>query len=162
RIGTEVMLANRIAMGPGLAPPRFRWVSYVDALILPLSNNAEAKATPDRVKLFPLEDKLLQRYLSDLHLARIPPTLDAYLATVGTPTLEAKKRGGCVAVKFEAAYLRSLDFAEATREDAAKIYAHYASRGEPSHADYKTLQDFLFRFIAHEAGRLGMVVHIHS
>src|SRR5262245_16935153 len=26
RIGTEVMLANRVAMGPGLAPPRFRWV----------------------------------------------------------------------------------------------------------------------------------------
>ena len=28
--------------------------------------------------------------------------------------------------------------------------------------DYKTLQDFLFRFVAQEAGRLGMAVHIHS
>jgi uncharacterized protein len=162
RIGTEVMLANRIAMGPGLAPPRFRWVSYADALIFPLSNNAEAKATPDREKLFPLEDKLLERYLSDLHITKIPPSLDAYLETVVTPTLEAQRRAGCVAVKFEAAYLRSLDFATATREDAARIYARYAARGEPSHGDYKTLQDFLFRFIAREAGRLGMAVHIHS
>jgi predicted TIM-barrel fold metal-dependent hydrolase len=162
RIGTEVMLANRIAMGPGLAPPRFRWVSYVDALIFPLSNSAEAMATPDREKLFPLEDRLLKRYLSDLHLPNIPSTLEAYLETVVTPTLEAQRRGGCVAVKFEAAYLRTLDFAEATREDAAKIYARYAARGEPSHADYKTLQDFLFRFVAREAGRLGMAVHIHS
>src|SRR5262245_51993182 len=32
QVGTEVLLTNRIAMGPGLAPPRFRWVSYVDAL----------------------------------------------------------------------------------------------------------------------------------
>jgi hypothetical protein len=39
---------------------------------------------------------------------RIPPTLDAYLATVVTPTLEAQKRAGCLGVKFEAAYLRSL------------------------------------------------------
>ncbi len=53
--GTEVMLANRIAMGPGLSAPRFRWVSYVDALLFPLSTKAEAAVTPDREKLFPLE-----------------------------------------------------------------------------------------------------------
>jgi uncharacterized protein len=162
RIGIDVMLANRIAMGPGLAPPRFRWVSYVDALIFPLSNIAEAKTTPDRAKLFPLEDKLLKRYLSDLHLSKVPSSLDTYLETVVTPTLEAQRRAGCVAVKFEAAYLRSLDFAAATKEDAARIYARYATGGEPSHVDYKTLQDFLFRFVAGEAGRLGMPVHIHS
>ena len=162
RIGIEVMLANRVAMGPGLAPPRFRWVSYADALIFPLSNAAEAKATPDREKLFPLEDKLLQRYLSDLHLTTIPPTLDAYLETVVRPTLETQRRAGCVAVKFEAAYLRSLDFARAAREDAARIYARHAAHGAPLPGDYKTLQDFLFRFVAQEAGRLGMAVHIHS
>ena len=162
RIGTEVMLANRIAMGPGLGPPRFRWVSYVDALIFPLSNKAEATTTPDRGKLFPLEDKLFKRYLSDLRIPRIPSTLEAYLETVVTPTLEAQRRAGCVAVKFEAAYLRSLDFAPASREDAANIYARYAAGGEPSHGDYKTLQDFLFRSVAAEAGRLGMAVHIHS
>ena len=44
----ETMLANRVAMGPGLAPPRFLWVSYVDALLFPLSNKAESAATPDR------------------------------------------------------------------------------------------------------------------
>lgn len=34
--GIEVMFANRIAMGPGISPPRFRWVTYVDALLFPL------------------------------------------------------------------------------------------------------------------------------
>ena len=93
QVGTEVLLTNRVAMGPGLAPPRFRWVSYVDALMLPLSTKAEAATSPDREKLFPLEEKLLQRYMSDLKVAKRPATLDAYLKTVVTPTLEAQQRG---------------------------------------------------------------------
>jgi len=162
QVGTEVLLTNRVAMGPGLAPPRFRWVSYVDALMLPLSTKAEAATSPDREKLFPLEDKLLQRYLSDLRITKRPATLDAYLETVVTPTLDAQQKGGCVAVKFEAAFLRPLDFEEVPALAASKIYAKYAGGGEPSHADYKTLQDFIFRYIAREAGRLGMAVHVHS
>lgn len=162
KIGTEVMLANRIEMGPGLAPPRFRWVSYLDALMLPLSTKLEAAGTPDREKLYPLEDKLLRRYLGDLNLSERPATLDDYLRSVVTATLERQRQAGSVAVKFEAAYLRSLDFGEASGAEAARIYARYVSGGEPSHAQYKTLQDFLFRYIAREAGRLGMAVHIHA
>jgi predicted TIM-barrel fold metal-dependent hydrolase len=162
RIGTEVMLANRVAMGPGLAPPRFRWVSYVDALMLPLSTKAEAAASPDRQKLYPPEEKLLKRYLADLHVERLPATLDAYLKTVVNPTLERQRQTGCVAVKFEAALLRALDFDEVPAETASRVYSRYAAAGEPSHADYKALQDFLFRHIAREAGRLGMAVHLHS
>jgi predicted TIM-barrel fold metal-dependent hydrolase len=162
QVGTEVLLANRLAMGPGLASPRFRWVSYVDALMLPLSNTAEAATSPDREKLYPLEDKLLRRYLTDQNLMALPGTLDDYLAKVVTPTLEAQRAGGCVAVKFEAAYLRALDFDDVPAATAGRIYARYAGGGEPSHADYKALQDFLFRYIAREAGRLGMAVHIHS
>ena len=37
----------------------------------------------------------------------------------------------------------------------------YFRGGEPPAADYKTLQDFLFRYVAREAGRLGLAVHIH-
>ena len=109
KIGVEVMLANRIAMGPGVAPPRFRWVSYVDALMLPLSTTAERAATPDYRVLYPLEGRLLRRYLTDLHMTKVPPTLAAYLRTVVTPTLERQRQNGCVAVKFEAAYLRAPD-----------------------------------------------------
>ena len=160
--GTEVLLANRIAMGPGLTAPRFRWVSYVDALLFPLSNKAEAAMSPDREKLYPLEEKLFRRYLADLKLSKTPLTLESYLTTVVTPTLESQRRAGCVAVKFEAAYIRSLDFGEASPAVASAIYEKYSRGGVPSHAEYKTLQDFLFRYIAREAGRLGMAVHVHS
>ena len=161
-VGTEVLFANRIAMGPGLPTPRFRWVSYVDALLLPLSNKAEAAMSPDREKLYPLEEKLFRRYLADLKLSGTPATLESYLTTVVTPTLESQRKAGCVAVKFEAAYLRSLDFGEASPAAANAIYEKYSQGGEPSHAEYRTLQDFLFRYIVREAGRLGMAVHIHS
>ena len=160
--GIEVMLGNRVFVGPGLSAPRFRWVSYVDALLYPLSTKAEAAITPDREKLFPLEDQLLKKYLSDLHLSELPATLDVYLEKVVTPTLEAQKKGGCLAVKFEAAYLRSLDFEKVAFSDARQVYAHYVRGGEPLQAKYKLLQDFIFYYIAREAGRLGMAVHIHS
>lgn len=161
RIGTEVMIANRIAMGPGLTPPRFRWASYADPLMLPLSTAAE-RTSPDYRALYPLEERLLRRYLGDLHLTKIPATLDTYLRAVVTATLERQRQQGCVAVKFEVAYLRALDFADASLATARSIYARYASGGTPTHAEYKTLQDYLFRYIAREAGRLGMAVHIHS
>jgi predicted TIM-barrel fold metal-dependent hydrolase len=58
--------------------------------------------------------------------------------------------------------LRSLDVAEVPAEIASRVYSRYVTAGEPSHGDYKALQDFLFCYIAREAGRLGMAVHIHS
>ena len=42
RAGIDVMLANRIALGPGLAAPRFRWVPFDDALLFPLDTRNEA------------------------------------------------------------------------------------------------------------------------
>jgi predicted TIM-barrel fold metal-dependent hydrolase len=58
--------------------------------------------------------------------------------------------------------LRSLDFDRISPDTAGRIYAQYVRGGEPSHADYKALQDFLFHHIAREAGRVGLAVHIHS
>lgn len=160
RIGTQV--ANRVALGAGVQPPRFRWVPYVDTLLFPLDNTGLAAATPDRQKFFPLEDKLRARYLHDSGLTAIPSTLDAYLAKVVTPTLERQHAAGAIAVKFEVAYLRSLDFGDAPQPQAAQIYAKFAHGGVPDPAQYKILQDFLFRFIAAECGRLGMAVHLHD
>jgi len=38
QIGIETELANRVALGRGLQPPRFRWVPFDDALLFPLKN----------------------------------------------------------------------------------------------------------------------------
>lgn len=162
QLGIESELANRIALGRGLTPPHFRWVPFDDALLFPLSNKQLAQASPDRKFFFSREDMLLSRYRNDVGVAAQPSSLDDYLKSVVTPELEKQKLQGAIAIKFEAAYLRSLDFEPATREEASAIYAKYASEGAPPIADYTRLQDFLFRYIATEAGRLGLPVHIHT
>jgi hypothetical protein len=160
--GTGTMLSNRVAMGEGLAAPRFRWVPYVDALLFPLDNSGLEAANPDRAQFFPLEERLRGEYLRAAGLQTVPATLDEYLSRVVTPTLERQKAGGAVAEKFEVAYLRGFDFADTPRDAAAKIYARWVGGGRPDAAEYKALQDFLFRYLAAECGRLGMPVHLHT
>ncbi|HEY5218981.1 MAG TPA: hypothetical protein VIJ16_04185, partial [Gemmatimonadaceae bacterium] len=161
RAGIEVMFANRVAVGPGLTPPRFRWVPFDDALMLPLDTRAEAARTPDTRSLYPREEALLRRYLAALGMKAPPNTLEAYVQAVVAPTLQHQHDAGAPAVKFEAAYLRPLDFAPPDTAAARSIYARYAHGGTPTRAEYKTLQDYLFHEIARRAGRLGMAVHIH-
>jgi hypothetical protein len=156
------MLANRVEMGPSIQPPRFRWVPYADALMYPLDNSRLAAQNPDREAFFPLEDKLLRSYLEAVGLKAPPATLAEYLARVVTPTLERQKQGGAVAEKFEAAYLRSLAFDKVDRAVAERIYAQFAGKTGATPADYKPLQDYLFRYIAAESGRLGMAIHLHT
>jgi predicted TIM-barrel fold metal-dependent hydrolase len=159
--GIDVVLANRIAMGPELQAPRFRWVPYADALIFPLDNSAAKADNADEAAFYPAEEKLLQRYMLESGVRALPATLAAYCRSVVTATLERQKAGGAVAEKFEAAYLRWLDFGPAKEADAARIYAQYVKGGPPPAAAYKTVQDYLFAYVAREAGRLGLAIHIH-
>lgn len=162
RINTRIMFANRIAMGRGLAAPRFVWVPYDDALLFPLNNSLMAN-TPDRKFFYGREEALLKRYLGDLKLTRLPATLAEYLQRVVIPTLRRQKQNGAVALKFEVAYLRPLDFAASDEKRAADAYRRGAASGTPlSDPDYKALQDYLFYELALEAARLGLPLHLHT
>lgn len=152
-LGIEVMIANRVAMSPPVSEPRFRFAGYVDALMYPLDNTAMMK-DPDKKQFFPLEEKLLERYYAESGVASKPATLDEYLDKVVRATLDRHKKAGAIAEKFEMAYLRGFDIGNPSKGDAEKAYL---GRG-----DYKALQDYIFRFLAAECGRLGMAVHIHA
>jgi len=153
RLGIDVMLANRVAMGPGLPASRFAWVPFADALMYPLDNQPLIHH-PDHKAFFPLDEKLLRRYYAESGVAGKPATLGEYLDKVVRATLERHKAAGAVAEKYEMAYLRSLDIGNPPRTAADAVYATGAG-------DYKALQDYIFRFIASECGRLGLAVHIH-
>src|SRR5689334_721636 len=161
QLGIEYMLSNRVAMGRGLEPPRFLWVPFDDALMTPLDNSSVAD-NPDRKIFYQREAGLAQRYTKDSGLTSLPSTLDDYINKVLVPTLERQKKTGAVAIKFEAAYLRSLYFPESQPDEARQIYSRYFSGGSPSKSEYLKLQDLLFRTIALHAGQLGLVVHIHT
>jgi predicted TIM-barrel fold metal-dependent hydrolase len=154
KLNIDTMLANRVALGPGLPSPRFLWVPFADALMYPLPTDSIA-VNPDRKAFFALEDRLLKRYYSESGIASKPATLDDYLNKIVRPTLERHKQAGAVAEKFEMAYLRSLAIGNPAKADAEKFYA-------TGNGDYKALQDYIFHFIATECGRLGMAVHFHT
>src|SRR5437588_8323 len=164
QLNIEIMFANRIAMGLGLAPPRFRWVPYDDALMYPLNNDALKAENSDRRFFFEREEALLTRYVKELGLRTLPATLDEYLKTVVTPTLERQKEAGAVAIKFEMAYLRSLEVRSIDAASAARAYASLRSRPLTA-ADtqaYEGLQDYLLKYLAREGGRLGLALHFHT
>ncbi len=163
RMGIGTQLANRVSMGPGVAKPRFQWVPYDDALLFPLNNSALAADTPDMAQFFPLEDKVMQRYLHDAGMQTVPATLDGYIQTFVGPTLRAQRQEGAIAIKFEIAYLRGFNFGNPSREEAARVYEQSVrGKSAPAGADYKLLQDFLFRRVCLLAGQLGMAVHLHT
>lgn len=161
RVGIQLEFANRIAMGAGLDSGRFRWVPFDDPLIFPLDTRLVGQ-TPDTRALYPLEARLLRRYLGDLGLSALPPTLAEFRSQVVVPLLQRQHGSGAPAIKFEVAYLRSFDFAAPDTARAAAIYAQFAAGGTPSAEEVKILSDALFRDVAREAGKLGMAVHLHA
>src|ERR1700693_3840080 len=56
QMGVDAMLANRVAMGRGIQPPRFLWVPFADALMFPLNNSMLAQKNSDRKAFFALEE----------------------------------------------------------------------------------------------------------
>ncbi|HUA21768.1 MAG TPA: amidohydrolase family protein [Bryobacteraceae bacterium] len=159
--GIESTVANRVAMASYLNPKRFRWVFFMDSVLFPFDNKTVIAENPDEGVYIPLQEKVLHRYLQQAGLSRLPGTFDAYLAFVSRILEENQKKGG-IAEKFEAAYFRSLYFADPPRQAAAAVYQKYRSGGVPTPEDYKTFQDYVFRYLVTEGGRLHLPVHIHT
>ncbi|MBZ5559516.1 MAG: amidohydrolase [Acidobacteriia bacterium] len=158
QLGIETSVANRITMSGDLDPTRFKWVFYIDPVLFPFDNAGLAARNPDQAAFMPNQTKLLRRFQQQSGPAA---DLDAYLAFV-TRVLEDHRSRGAIAAKFEIAYFRSFVFDDPPRDAAAAIYGKYRTGGVPTPAEYKTFQDFVFRHVVSECGRLHLPVHIHS
>lgn len=161
KLNVETCLANRVALAPYLDPKRFHWVFFVDSFLFPLDNRDETGKNPDMGVYIPLQEKVLHRYMKQENLSSLPPDLAEYEAFVRKTVEDNKKKGG-VAMKFEAAYFRSLYFSDPPRDKAAAIYSRFYSGGVPSEEEYRTFQDYIFRVLIDEAGKENLSVHFHS
>ncbi len=161
QIGIETAIANRVSMPAYLDPARFRWVYFVDYFLFPFDAQRLQARDPDQKLNVPLERKLLAGALSQKNAGQMPADLHAYLKLI-TGVVEEKKAAGCVGIKFEIAYFRSLHFDDPPEEHAAAIYTKYRSGGVPGDADYRDFQDFIFRYLLREAARLHLPVQIHT
>jgi uncharacterized protein len=161
KLNIETCLANRVAFAPYLDPKRFHWVFFVDSFLFPFDNHDQTAKNGDMGVYIPLQEKVLQRYMTQESVSGLPSDLAGYEAFVRQTVADNKKKGG-VAMKFEAAYFRSLYFRDPPRDKAEAIYAKYHSGGVPSEEEYRTFQDYVFRVLIDQAGKLNLSVHFHS
>ncbi|MGB4786621.1 MAG: amidohydrolase family protein [Candidatus Acidiferrum sp.] len=161
KMNIETCLANRVALAPYLDPKRFHWVFFVDSFLFPFDNHEQAARNGDMGVYIPLQEKVLQRYMKQAAVNGLPADLAGYEAFVRGTLAENQKKGG-VAMKFEAAYFRSLHFADPTREKAEAIYSKFHAAGVPTAEEYRLFQDYIFRVLIDQAGKLKLPVHFHS
>ena len=141
RVSIDTSLVNMPALGAGQDHEHFRWVPTADSLLYPFGG---IDPNPEAGEM------------------KRPATLEECKAAVAS-TVRRWKGEGAVAVKIALAYVRTLDFADAPETEAARIYAAHAATGTlPGPAEYKLLQDHLFRVVAREAGKAGLPMHIHT
>jgi uncharacterized protein len=161
KLNIETCLANRVALAPYLDPKRFHWVFFVDSFLFPFDNHAQAAKNGDMGVYIPLQEKVLQRYMKQENVSGLPADLAGYESFVRQTVMDNQKKGG-VAMKFEAAYFRSLYFRDPPREAAEAIYTKYHAEGVPSEEQYRTFQDYIFRVLIDQAGKQNLSVHFHS
>ncbi len=161
QLNIEQAVANRVEPGPYLSPKRFRWVFFVDSLLFPFNNQAFIARNGDLAVYVPLQEKKLHKELAQEALQSLPTTFDGYLQ-FASRLLEDNKQHGGVGIKFEIAYFRSLHFDDPPKQAAEAVYAKYRSGGIPTDEEYKRFQDYLFRYLISEAGRLHLPVQIHT
>src|SRR5215813_4871549 len=133
--------------GKGLE--RFRFVPRADVFLRPFAQeSAEA----------------LKPFFIAARLYTLPKGLDEYLGKVVTGALERWVADGAIGIDVGVSAWRSLDFDPVNAETARAAYGRLVVGGEfgASPADLKAFQDYTFRHLAREAGRVGLVVHVKT
>jgi hypothetical protein len=161
KLNVQICLANRAMMAPYLDPKRFHWVFFGDSFFYPFDNSQQTASTPDMGVYVPLQEKMLARWKKQEGVEGLPADLAGYEDFVRRTMADNQKHGG-VAIKFEAAYFRTLYFTDPPRSQAEAIYSHYRAGGVPNADEYRIFQDYIFRVIADQAGKLHLPIHFHT
>ena len=162
KLNTDICLANRAMMAPYLDPKRFHWVFFGDSFFFPFDNARQTDSTPDLGVYIPLQEKMLARYKKQEGVESLPADLSGYEDFVRRTMTDNQQKHGGVAIKYEAAYFRSLHFADPPRKHAEAVYNRYRAGGEPSPAEYREFQDYIFRVMVDQAGKLHLPMHFHT
>ena len=162
KLNVEICLANRAMMAPYLDSKRFHWVFFGDAFFFPFDNSQQRDSTPDMGVYVPLQEKMLNRWKKQEGVEGLPADFAGYEDFVRRTMTDNQQKHGGVAIKFEAAYFRSLYFSDPPREHAEAIYNKYRAGGVPAPGEYREFQDYVFRVMVDQAGKLHLPMHFHS
>ena len=162
KLNVDICLANRAMMPSYLNTKRFHWVFFGDSFFFPFDNSQQRASTPDMGVYVPLQEKMLGRWKKQEGVDGLPADLAGYEDFVRRTMTDNQQKHGGVAIKFEAAYFRSLRFSDPPREHAEGIYTKYRGGGVPAAAEYREFQDYIFRVMVEQAGKLHLPMHFHS
>lgn len=161
KINIESSVANRAMMPDYLNPQRFPWVFFGDAFMWPFNNERETARNSDERVYIPLQERMLHRWMQQENISKLPASFDEYLKFISQTLEDNSKRGG-IAMKFEVAYFRTTTFGDPRREEAEDLYERYVGGGIPTEREYRAFQDYIFRYLVLEGGRLHLPIHIHT
>jgi uncharacterized protein len=156
---TEVALVNSNTRQL-IDDKRLRWVPHASTLLYPLPADHLMARSPSHKTDIAEAQKDLQGFLTEAGLPAAPADLSGHVRFIDD-TLRRWQKQGAVAVKFWDAYLRTLRIADVPETRAAELYAN-GRKAPLARDDYLALQDFLWRHILLEAGKMTLPVHIHS
>jgi uncharacterized protein len=162
KLNVDICLANRAMMAPYLDPKRFHWVFFGDSFFFPFDNTQQTSSTPDMAVYVPLQEKMLGRWKKQEGVEGLPGDLAGYEDFVRRTMADNQQKHGGVAIKFEAAYFRTLHFTDPPREHAEAIYDKYRAAGVPTEREYREFQDYIFRVMVDQAGKLHLPMHFHT
>ena len=129
-----------------LDPKRFPWVFFADSFMWPFNNEHETARNPDEGVFIPLQEKMLHRWMQQESVNKLSASFAEYLKFISQVLEDNSKRGG-IAMKFEVAYFRPTTFSDPTRAQAESIYQRHITSGVPDEKDYRTFQDYIFRYL---------------
>jgi hypothetical protein len=161
KINIESSVANRAMMPDYLDAKRFPWVFFADSFMWPFNNEHETGRNPDEGVFIPLQEKMLHRWMQQVNVTKLPASFADYLSFISRVLEDNSRRGG-IAMKFEVAYFRPMSFSDPTSSQAEDIYRRFIPGGIPTEKEYRTFQDYIFRYLVQEGGRLHLPVHIHT
>ena len=157
--GTEVAFVNQYE-NKGTDGRRIRWVPHATILLYPLpAENLMVRSPSHKADIEEIQ-KHLNGLLKEANLSTQTSDLSTYVRFIDD-TLRRWQKQGAVGIKFWDAYLRTLRIADVPESEATALYAK-GLRMPLSRNEYLSLQDYLWRHILLESGKIKLPVHIHS
>lgn len=159
RLNLKSMVNINADIQETLPMARFPWCMHAEWMLWPFLCDPMPDG-PSR-RLF----DTMVRKLKQFDREDVPGTVDAYLEQIVFPALRNGKESGAIGIKFNTPYSRDLSFGSYDRADIEPLYAkgrRGRKQGTLSPSEHKAIQDYVFRAIALEAGRLDLAVQMHT
>ena len=137
---------------------RYRQVARIDPYFYPFHAGVAPGRGTEFQRFHGVFASVLAKELKHYGLQRPPADFDAYLQLVDA-SVRRRVSDGAIGLKIVSAYVRAIDFAPATYDDAAHTYRSLAAGRDAARAP---LENFLARRLAQYAAdhRLPMQIHV--